>query len=297
MYRLRCAALQLLGVVVEVEGPRSVKRCTSLLPMLLPVLAQAADEAAVDEDDAADDIYSACAAWQEAYHALRLLEKLLSHAGGHLQWDAGEEVQLMWEAVCVLQLHPHMWVRLAAARLLAWALDNDVGPAMLRDTHGLPGRLAWQLVKQLETPGLDDVLGGLAAGNLARVAPLLYEQDAALGRLAGEDAHADSSEHAAKQDPALGVSLQWVASKVAQLAGGRALETATTRRHALGLVAGLTAALGAARVDAILPVLLRPLYRLSEGASTEGDAAVQDVAAEVMASIRCVFLHMFVVIL
>ena len=271
---------------MEVEGPRSLRRLSTLLPALLPALAQAADaaeDAAMDTSNAAD-IHDARAAWQEAYHALRLLEKLLPHAGASLHWGAGEEAQLLWEAVCALQLHPHLWVRVAAARLLAWALETaNVGPAMLRDTPGLPGRLAWQLVKQLETPGLDDVLGALAAGNLARLAPLLYEQDQALGRLADEEV--DEVVH--MRDPSLGVSLQWVASRVAQLAGGRAIETAATRRHALGLVSGLAASLGAERVAPVLPMLLRPLYRLSEGPATTGDAEVQDVAAEVMASIRC----------
>lgn len=260
-----------------------------MLPLLLPALAQAADaaeDATMDEQHTAadEDIHAARTAWQEAYHALRLLEKLLPYASSRLRWEEGDEVQLLWEAVCALQLHPHLWVRVAGARLLAWALDTaDVGPAMLRATHGLPGRLAWQLVKQLETPGLDDTLGTLAAGNLARLAPLLHAQDEALGRLAGEEA-----EEGAPRDPTLGVSLQWVASRLAQLSGSKAHEMAATRRHALGLVAGLAASLGAERVAPVLPVLLRPLYRLSEGVTTAGDAEVQDVAAQVMATIRCV---------
>ncbi len=326
--RLRRAALQLLGVVVDVEGPRCTRRVPDLLPLILPVLAQAADtmDATLTPQQAEQQLQQCPtdastpdhdptpgsqggAAWQQVYYACRLLEKLLPHSTNHLAWESGDAAQLLWETVCALQLYPHVWIRVVAARLLKWALGApSVGPPMLRGTQGLAGRLAWQLVKQLEAPVLDDVMGALSVGNMTLLAPLLYEQDAQLGRLpVGDGEEEDTEDKEEGRTTQLhveegnkeedqggahqqhhGVSLLWVAHKISQLAGLHAQESQVARLHALDLCGSLTVSLGPVRCLPLLPVLLKPLYRLEEGVGPAAGGEVAGKADEVMATIRYV---------
>lgn len=110
------------------------------------------DATAVDGVDVdAEGDASSCPGWQEAYFGLLLLEKMAgqqpgtgaSAAAPALAWKggaAGVEAPALWDAVCRLLLHRHVWVRKAAARLVGLGLATQ--QVRLRGRAGL-GRVCF----------------------------------------------------------------------------------------------------------------------------------------------------------
>jgi U3 small nucleolar RNA-associated protein 20 len=144
---LRAAAAHALGLLAEAEGPRFGQRrlTPEFVGRLVPLLdaaaasadaALAASFAADDEDQqqqqqqqgediAAAGLSGGVPRWQEVYHVLLMLEKAASGPQGvaPLAWQQGQPVQQLWRLlVHRMLLHPHLWVRKVAARLLGLGL-------------------------------------------------------------------------------------------------------------------------------------------------------------------------------
>jgi U3 small nucleolar RNA-associated protein 20 len=142
---LRAAAAHALGLLAEAEGPRFGQRrlTPEFIGRLVPLLdaaaasadaALAASFAADDEDQqqqqqgedsAAAGLSGGVPRWQEVYHVLLMLEKAASSPQGvaPLAWQQGQPVQQLWRLlVHRMLLHPHLWVRKVAARLLGLGL-------------------------------------------------------------------------------------------------------------------------------------------------------------------------------
>ncbi|KAK9845304.1 hypothetical protein WJX81_002986 [Elliptochloris bilobata] len=91
-------------------------------------------------------------------------------------------------------------------------------------------------------------------------------------------------------DPGLGsgtLSLHGLVRRMARLADDRTWPAQRARLAALRFGAALAARLGRGRVEPYLPTLLRPLYRITEGAAASPDE-VKALAAEVVAHLRTV---------
>lgn len=141
---LRVAAAHALGLLAEVEGARfGQRRLTSefvsqLVDLLTAAAAEAEDALAAmvlgdqqqqqqglpeDANGASFSSNGGVPRWQEVYHILLMLEKAIQGSAAALTWQQGPAVQQYWHTlVKQLLLHPHLWVRKVAGRLLGLAL-------------------------------------------------------------------------------------------------------------------------------------------------------------------------------
>ncbi|EFN57812.1 hypothetical protein CHLNCDRAFT_51116 [Chlorella variabilis] len=103
----------------------------------------------------------------------------------------------------------------------------------------------------------------------------------------GEGAGAAGGEAAAAEEAAGGgLSLQGLVRRMARLADDKTYGRQLQRGVALRFVAAAAARLGAARVAPYLPLLMRPLYRITEPGATGNPPEVVSLAEEVVAHLR-----------
>ncbi|KAK9818396.1 hypothetical protein WJX72_012002 [[Myrmecia] bisecta] len=185
--RLRRAAAQTLGFLVEVEREKVARRVPEVLARLLPLLqshsAASAHSSSTAADDDGDNEYPAVAkSWQEAYYGLLFVEKVLASAPAQVGWQAGETVRQLWQAVSALLLHRHLWVRKAAARLMGLAFANvKLAGGLLSQQEGAAGRLAFLFYRQLESEAADEALMSQAVKCLVFLAADMYAYDSQRG--------------------------------------------------------------------------------------------------------------------
>lgn len=77
------------------------------------------------------------------------------------------------------------------------------------------------------------------------------------------------------------LSLHGLVRRIARLADDRTFPRQTARLSALRFLAAVTSRLGPDRIAAFLPLMLRPLFRITEGLSpnpqeVSSDAAIED---------------------
>jgi U3 small nucleolar RNA-associated protein 20 len=263
--------------------------------------------------------------WQEAYYSLALLHKALGAAPERLAWGAGAGARGCWGAATRLLLHRHAWVRQAAGRVVGAGLaDPGVGPPML--AAGGPtaaGALALPFFRQLDSPAADAAMAGQAVKCLVHLALPMYEADLEAGRVpaplapprlqggAGAAAHdapggvpgdggaavaaaedegpvgEEPEEASAAEEAAAGwLSLSSLARGMARLADNKTFVRALQRGAALRFVAAAASRLGPQRVGPYLPVLLRPLYRITEPGASGNSDEIKALADEIMAHLR-----------
>lgn len=111
--QLRSAAAQVMGLLVEVMKEGFQEHIPSVLPVVSTISKSAVKAISVVREDSSDD---AIPFWKEAYYSLIMLEKILHHFR-HLFFEA--ELGELWKAVFELLMHPHLWLRNVAARLVA----------------------------------------------------------------------------------------------------------------------------------------------------------------------------------
>ncbi len=199
---MRRAAAQALGVLAEAEGSEGFsKRLAaggagggeeegdgSLLPLLLLERLHAAADATAGMEVAAvaggegvavaegpgGAVAGTVPGWQEAYHLLLLLERVVAGGGGWLlqpppqQQQQQRQREEVWGAIIGLLLHPHLWVRKVAGRLVGSALANAKARDMLlgwcEDVEDgeegvcCAGELALLLYRQLDADVVDEGL-------------------------------------------------------------------------------------------------------------------------------------------
>lgn len=143
---------------------------------------------------AQDGEAAACPRWQEAYHCLRLLERLAASAPGALAWSQGSRVQALWAALPPLLLHRHLWVRKAAGRLIGVALAApDVAPGFFGKSPARAGELALAFFLQLDCEAADEATALQAVKCLVGLSARLLAQWKLEALAAGAAGAADGS--------------------------------------------------------------------------------------------------------
>lgn len=216
---LRAAAAHALGLLAEVEGPRFGQRRLSpdfvgqLVSLLAHAAAAAEDAVAArfaggqqeqQQQEGEDGSAGALAAlsggvprWQEVYHILLMLEKASTGPGAAqpLAWHQGLQVQQLWQVIVQqLLLHPHLWVRRVAGRLLGLGLAAPaVYSGLIRGAAAAAaagngnscsvsaGSLALTVYMQLEADVVDEGLCTQAVKCLVALAKYLAAAQQGLG--------------------------------------------------------------------------------------------------------------------
>ncbi|KAF8392350.1 hypothetical protein HHK36_022692 [Tetracentron sinense] len=108
------AAAQVLGLLVEVLKKGFQRHINNILPVAKNILKSALDVVKDMQLDVSNE--AAIPFWKEAYYSLVMLEKTL-HQFPELYFE--RDLEEIWEAICELLLHPHMWLRNISSRLVA----------------------------------------------------------------------------------------------------------------------------------------------------------------------------------
>lgn len=319
--RLVRASAQTLGILVDVEGSGVGRRMPEVMGKVAAVLQHCVqlDESATEDDDGKGSNGAALSeeaapGWQEAYYSTVLLEKAMAAVPAQLAWGACDASPACWTATKHLLLHRHLWVRKAAGRLLGAGLaDSGVGPAMLtsgRDATA-PGALALGFLRQMDSPSADEALAAQAVKCLVFLTEPMYQADAASGRVpgsswscaqngkkgaddsavVGDEANADEEEERAEDDAAAEaaagcLSLQGLVRRMVRLADDKSFVRQAHRATALRFIAAMASRLGPVKVKPYLPVLLRPLYRITEPGATGNSEEVKTLADEIVGHLR-----------
>ncbi|XP_037492635.1 small subunit processome component 20 homolog [Jatropha curcas] len=169
--RLQSIGAQVMGLLVEVLNKSFQKHISSILPVSKTILQAAADVVADGPFlDLSDD---SVPLWKEAYYSLVLLEKILHHFPDLSFENRFEDI---WEAVCKLLLHPHLWLRNISSRLVAFYFaaatearrdshEKSFGTFFLMKPHRL-FMIAVSLCCQLKTQAIDDTTDNLITQNI-----------------------------------------------------------------------------------------------------------------------------------
>ena len=265
--------------------------------------------------------------WQEAYYCLVLLEKILHIAPTMLSLSSSSDspsspaTHGCWSAMCLLLLHPHAWVRKASARLLGAGLAAPhVGPPLLaQGGDAFPGQLALSFFRQLDSPVADEGMAGQAVKCLVFLSLFMYESDEKRGRVPlwrsthhvrrsgnggngsvqggeEEEEEGEEEEEEEEEEEAMmnssnetdSLSLAALIRRMTRVADDKSYVRQLQRGTALRFIAAVTSRLGPQRIEPYLPLLLRPLYRLTEPGSTGNNPETKTLGDEILAHLRTV---------
>ncbi|GAV59009.1 LOW QUALITY PROTEIN: DRIM domain-containing protein, partial [Cephalotus follicularis] len=118
--QLCAAGAQVLGLLVEVIKKDSQmekdfqRHIDNLIPVTRRILQSAVKVVTtrnIDPSNGATILF-----WKEAYYSLVMWEKILHHFH---DLPLERDLEEIWEAICELLLHPHMWLRNISSRLVA----------------------------------------------------------------------------------------------------------------------------------------------------------------------------------
>ncbi|KAL3360047.1 hypothetical protein AABB24_016514 [Solanum stoloniferum] len=165
------AAAQVLGLLIEVLKDGFQKYIDCLLPVMRNILQSAVNILTNKQVDLPND--ATISSWKEAYYSLVLFEKILNQFP---KLCFRKELEDLWEAICELLLHPHLWLRNISNRLVAcyFATVTEACKENLelpQETYFLmrPSRLffvATSLCCQLKVLQTDDAASDLITQNL-----------------------------------------------------------------------------------------------------------------------------------
>lgn len=169
--QLWSAAAQVLGLLVEVMEKGFQRHVNRVLPVTQKIVRSAINVITDKELDISEE--STVAFWREAYYSLIMLEKML-HQFHELCFES--DLEEMWEGICDLLLHPHIWVRSISSRLIALYFSRVIEACKENEEKALgtyflmkPSRLfliAASLCCQLKTQLTDDAASNLITQNL-----------------------------------------------------------------------------------------------------------------------------------
>ncbi|CAN4120834.1 unnamed protein product [Withania somnifera] len=108
------AAAQVLGLLIEVLKDGFQKHIDSLLTVVRTILQSAVNVLTNNQVNLPND--ATISSWKEAYYSLVLFEKILNQFP---KFCFGKDLEDLWEAVCELLLHPHLWLRNISSRLVS----------------------------------------------------------------------------------------------------------------------------------------------------------------------------------
>lgn len=165
------AAAQVLGLLIEVLKDGFQKYIDSLLPVMRNILQSAVNVLTNKQVDLPND--ATISSWKEAYYSLVLFEKILNQFP---KLCFRKDFEDLWEAICELLLHPHLWLRNISNRLVAcyFATVTEACKENLELPQGTyflmrPSRLffiATSLCCQLKVLQTDDAASDLITQNL-----------------------------------------------------------------------------------------------------------------------------------
>ncbi|TYJ14812.1 hypothetical protein E1A91_A10G142700v1 [Gossypium mustelinum] len=112
--QLWSAGAQVLGLLVEVMKKNFQRHISSILPVTKRILHSAIDAFTNMMMDLPDE--ATIPFWKESYYSLIMLEKMLHHFHDLI---FERELEVIWEMICELLLHPHAWLRNVSNRLLS----------------------------------------------------------------------------------------------------------------------------------------------------------------------------------
>ena len=150
-------AAQLVGLAVDVEKVAFEKRLggavTAITACLERELAKlegggAAAEGGGDDIVAESPELDESESWQNIYHSLRAVEKLMGVLPAKVE---GPACQPLWEAIIKLLRHPHMWVENVSSRILGLAFSRCTPPTQESPSDELTQSLCGGAVVQLDT--------------------------------------------------------------------------------------------------------------------------------------------------
>lgn len=362
---LRVAAAHALGLLAEVEGSRFAQRrlksefVDQLVNLLTAAAAEAEEaltaavldhqqqEAAAGGLNAGFNSSSGVPRWQEVYHILLMLEKACQGSAAALRWQQGAAAQRLWHLLLwQLLLHPHLWVRKVAGRLLGLALATPAvtegllnsscatgNPAgVVAQVNGVSsgdnsnqysvaaGAAALLVYRQLEADVVDEGLCTQAVKCLVALARSLAAQQQQINGAASHvavnghhigshndeaavieelgDGDSDSEidmpgaeqQHEAadaataagdgglsQQHKKAAVTLQGLIVRMVKMAEDTRYARQLQRLAALRWLAAVAVAVGTEPLLLHLPLLLRPLYRISEAT---GNSKIQQQASQ-----------------
>ncbi|KAG9136707.1 hypothetical protein Leryth_004489 [Lithospermum erythrorhizon] len=165
--KLWSAGAQVLGLLVEVMKTGFQKHISSnLLEKMRSILLSAMHV----QQDSSDN---STPFWKEAYYTLIMLEKLLHQFPSLI---LNHEFKSIWETICELLLHQHLWLRNISNRLLGIYFvavsdaRREMNEGVLQSSFLIsPSRLffiAASLCCQLKMPQIDDAAVNLITQNL-----------------------------------------------------------------------------------------------------------------------------------
>lgn len=175
-------AAQVLGLLIEVMKKSFQAHIEDVRPRAVHILKCAITANGDGKPVAGEE--DMLAFWQEAYYSLIMLEKLL------LQFPEvsfHKDIEEIWDLICSLLVHPHMWLRNICGRLIDtyftasaseinsgnWTNISSGKTAMLLQPSRLI-LLAASFCHQLDTDLLDEGMSDLVVKNLIYVTCALY---------------------------------------------------------------------------------------------------------------------------
>ncbi|KAK1435340.1 hypothetical protein QVD17_01101 [Tagetes erecta] len=108
------AAAHVLGLLVEVMKKSFEKHIVAVLPVIRRIVSYAFNNMKNCQKDLSSE--TTIPLWKEAYYSLVLFQKILSQFP-NLSYE--KDLEDMWEMICELLLHPHIWLRTVSNRLIA----------------------------------------------------------------------------------------------------------------------------------------------------------------------------------
>ncbi|KAG5588462.1 hypothetical protein H5410_048896 [Solanum commersonii] len=152
------AAAQVLGLLIEVLKDGFQKYIDSLLPVMRNILQSAVNVLTNKQVDLSND--ATISSWKEAYYSLVLFEKILNQFP---KLCFRKDLEDLWEAICELLLHPHLWLRNISNRLVACYFATVTEAC--KENFELPQEVYF-LMRPTEGVQTDDAASDLITQNL-----------------------------------------------------------------------------------------------------------------------------------
>ncbi|XP_013387842.1 small subunit processome component 20 homolog [Lingula anatina] len=284
----RRLAAQLCGLFTEVESAKFERHMPSVLPLILqqiePGRYQGNKPQSLKELD------------HLLFNSLTALGKLLKEINiiRNPRWT--EDMNAMWVSIQSHLLHPHTWVRLAAARLFgllfaAWTPEEIVQSEGVRKPKAKPGKveeyvqqdtrqklreLSIAFCTQLQSSYVDQELADQVVKNLVFLAQVIKLLNPPL-----KEKHRTVVDNSDEKP----TDLKWLIRKMCREAKFEAAQnqkSSLKRSSVLRWLAAVAVNLGRSDLPDYIEQMLPPIYAASVDSSLQADPALKSLALEIL---------------
>ncbi|KFM72554.1 Small subunit processome component 20-like protein, partial [Stegodyphus mimosarum] len=269
---------QVCGIFAEVEGEQFESHLREILPIVTELISIKKNEAKSNTDERCEDHF--------LYHLLNSLLKILTYCPIIKKEEFSEKLNVIWENVQGLILHPHVWIRFATSQLFGLLLSTytveEICAAICSkkktasvylNTKQKLRDISADFATQLQSVDLKTAHGEQIIRNLVYIAKV----NSMLSELSDESIN-ESSEK-------VEVTLEWIIRRLCREAKKEVANSpdfSERRRYVFMFIAAIAHELGKEKVFPMLNSILVPLCREISDASERPDEDLKKTAQEVL---------------